>query len=204
MNKLSIKITFNSKYIWNVCNAKFLMCLHKAKRIQFIEKLPQLWMFLPFNFCLQFRFLMVKPGIKVSQILLPLPLIAPISVLYLCRKSAKRQSASIGEAFRDAKFVLICLWKPSTSFVPLRVWYLFNPCLSVPRWTDIGMFGGSEIQPFWISMTPTGVPDSYWTGLGLRQISCWLITIQILYPSPSGVLVNSYWNDPKSQGIADS
>jgi len=45
---------------------------------------------------------------------------------------------------------------------------------------------------------------SYWTGLGLGQISCWLITIQILYPSPNGVLVNSYWNDPKSQGIVDS
>ena len=56
---------------------------------------------------------------------------------------------------------------------------------------------------------PTGVLDSYQTGLGLGQISCWLITIQILYPSPSGVLVefqwslsgvlvNSYWNDPKS------
>ena len=52
--------------------------------------------------------------------------------------------------------------------------------------------------------TPTGVLDSYQTRLGLGQISCWLITIQILYPSPSGVLVNSYWNDPKSQGIADS
>ena len=52
--------------------------------------------------------------------------------------------------------------------------------------------------------------DSHWTpGILLdwtrtRQISCWLITIQILYPSPSGVLVNSYWNEPKSQGIADS
>jgi len=52
--------------------------------------------------------------------------------------------------------------------------------------------------------TPTGLPESYWTGLGLGQISCWLITIQILSPSPSGVLVNSYRNDPKSQGIADS
>jgi len=49
--------------------------------------------------------------------------------------------------------------------------------------------------------TPTGLPESYWTGLGLGQISCWLITIQILSPSPSGVLVNSYWNDPKSQGM---
>ena len=48
--------------------------------------------------------------------------------------------------------------------------------------------------------TPTG---PYWAGLGLGQISCWLITIQILCPSPSGVLVNSYQNDPKSQGIAD-
>ena len=45
---------------------------------------------------------------------------------------------------------------------------------------------------------------SYQTELGLGQNSCWLITIQILYRSPSGVLVNSYWNDPKSQGIADS
>ena len=52
--------------------------------------------------------------------------------------------------------------------------------------------------------TPTGLPESYQTGLGLGQISCWLITIQILSPSPSGVLVNSYWNDAKSQGIADS
>jgi len=51
---------------------------------------------------------------------------------------------------------------------------------------------------------PTGLPEFYQTGLGLGQISCWLITIQILCPSPSGVLVNSYWNDPKSQGIADS
>ena len=51
---------------------------------------------------------------------------------------------------------------------------------------------------------PTGLLESYWTGLGLGQISCWLITIQILCPSPSGVLVNSYWNDPKSQGIVDS
>ena len=48
------------------------------------------------------------------------------------------------------------------------------------------------------------LPDSYWTEVGLRQISCWLSSIQTLYPSPSGVLVNSYWNDPKSQGIADS
>ena len=51
---------------------------------------------------------------------------------------------------------------------------------------------------------PTGLPESYQTELGLGQISCWLITIQILYPSPSGVLVNSYWNNPKSQGIVDS
>jgi len=51
---------------------------------------------------------------------------------------------------------------------------------------------------------PTGLLESYRTGLGLGQISCWLITIQTLSPSPSGVLVNSYWNDPKSQGIADS
>ena len=52
--------------------------------------------------------------------------------------------------------------------------------------------------------SPTGLLESYWTELGLRQISCWLSTIQILYPSPSGVLVNSYWHDPKSKGIADS
>jgi len=51
---------------------------------------------------------------------------------------------------------------------------------------------------------PTGLLLDSQTGLGLGQISCWLITIQILSPSPSGVLVNSYWNDPKSQGIADS
>ena len=52
--------------------------------------------------------------------------------------------------------------------------------------------------------TPTGLLESYQTGLGLGQISCWLTTIQILSSSPSGVLVNSYQNDPKSQGIPDS
>ncbi|EDQ98782.1 uncharacterized protein LACBIDRAFT_335664 [Laccaria bicolor S238N-H82] len=52
--------------------------------------------------------------------------------------------------------------------------------------------------------TPRFLLDSYWTGLGLGQFLCWLITIQFLCPSPSGVLVNSYWNGPKSQGIADS
>jgi len=39
--------------------------------------------------------------------------------------------------------------------------------------------------------TPTGLPDSYQIGLGLRQFLYWLITIQIWYPSPSGVLVES-------------
>ena len=51
---------------------------------------------------------------------------------------------------------------------------------------------------------PTGLLDSYWILLGLQQISYWLITTQIWYPSPTGVLVNSYWNDPKSQEIVDS
>ena len=46
---------------------------------------------------------------------------------------------------------------------------------------------------------PTGLPDSYWILLGLQQISYWLITIQIWYPSPTGVLVNSYWNHWKLQ-----
>ena len=48
MNKLSINITFDSKYIWNAHNTKLLMCLWTAKRIWFIEKLPKanpkLWM----------------------------------------------------------------------------------------------------------------------------------------------------------------
>jgi len=39
--------------------------------------------------------------------------------------------------------------------------------------------------------TPTGLPDSYQIGLGLQQFLYWLITIQIWYPSPSGVLVES-------------
>ena len=39
------------------------------------------------------------------------------------------------------------------------------------------------------------LPDSYWILLGLQQI---------LYPSPSGVLVNFYWNDPKSLGIVST
>ena len=52
--------------------------------------------------------------------------------------------------------------------------------------------------------TPTRLLESYQTELGLGHISCWLITMQILYPSPSGVLLNSYWNDPKSQEIVGS
>ena len=43
--------------------------------------------------------------------------------------------------------------------------------------------------------TPTSLSESHQTELRLRQI---------LYPNPSGVLVNSYWTDPKSPGIADS
>ena len=49
-------------------------------------------------------------------------------------------------------------------------------------------------SPTYSYRTPTGLLDSYWILLGLQQISYWLITIQIWYPSPTGVLVNSYWN----------
>ncbi|EDR13486.1 uncharacterized protein LACBIDRAFT_322457 [Laccaria bicolor S238N-H82] len=63
--------------------------------------------------------------------------------------------------------------------------------------------GTSLLSPTYSYRTPTGFLESYWTGLGLGQISCWLITIQILYPSPSGILVNSYWNDPKPPGIVE-
>ena len=49
-------------------------------------------------------------------------------------------------------------------------------------------------SPTYSYRTPTGLPDSYWILLGLQQISYWLITIQIWYPRPTGVLVNSYWN----------
>jgi len=101
MNNLFIKIC-NLKYIWSPCNAKLLMCLHKAKRIWFIEKLPKLWMFLPFD----------SPDFLSSSHIFPSLLIYSISVIYLHWKSAKIQFASIGEAFRDAKFVLIYLWKP--------------------------------------------------------------------------------------------
>ena len=59
----------------------------------------------------------------------------------------------------------------------------------------------TQLAPF--TLLHLFLPESYQTGLGLGQISCWLITIQILSSSPSGVLVNSYQNDPKSQGIAD-
>ena len=49
-------------------------------------------------------------------------------------------------------------------------------------------------SPTYSYRTPTGLPDSYWILLGLQQISYGLITIQIWYPSPTGVLVHSYWN----------
>ena len=58
----------------------------------------------------------------------------------------------------------------------------------------ISIFGSSLHSPTYSYQTPTGLPDSYWILLGLQQISYWLITIQIWYPSPTGVLVNSYWN----------
>ena len=55
-------------------------------------------------------------------------------------------------------------------------------------------FLSSLHSPTYSYRTPTGLPDSYCILLGLQQISYWLITIQIWYPSPTGVLVNSYWN----------
>jgi len=54
------------------------------------------------------------------------------------------------------------------------------------------------------------LPDSYWSS-GILLDSARTQTDFMLadhhtnfVSSPSGVLVNSYWNDPKSQGIVDS
>jgi len=131
-NSFSIKIIFNPECIWNLWNPKFSCVCWKLKGWISLNVFP--------SFCCCFHrmpshstlFKWSSQGSQCAMYLFPSWFSEPISVLYWWCQSAITQSAKIGEAFRAEKFQQICLLiEPSASFVPLNVWYLFNPFLSL-------------------------------------------------------------------------
>ena len=78
------------------------------------------------------------------------------------------------------------LWKsPSDQQSPeIRIHgELYTSQLFLRAHDDLQKSESSLHSPTYSYRTPTGLLDSYWILLGLQQISYWLITIQIWYPS---------------------